>query len=103
LDKDISQMIEKYPKTNRGIANIIHKKYGTEFICVNPASSVDKRVWYQFDGLIWRPKAYNILRDFISNDTMKAFFNAENIRYHDLFNDMELQIEQAAAGNERKQ
>ena len=84
LDKDISSMISNHPKTNRGIANIIHKKYGTEFVCINPMTSSDKRIIYHFNGLIWCPKAYPVLRDYISNDTMKNYFTAEKQKFYDI-------------------
>lgn len=102
LDKDIASMIANHPKTNRGIASIIYKKYGTEFVCINPASAVDKRIWYRFDGLIWRPKAYHVLRDFISNDTMKNYFTAENQKYHDLSEEFDLQIDELKGAEKKK-
>lgn len=102
LDKDIASMIANHPKTNRGIASIIYKKYGTEFVCINPASAVDKRIWYRFDGLIWRPKAYHVLRDFISNDTMKNYFTAENQKYHDLSETLDHEIDELKGAEKKK-
>jgi len=102
LDKDISSMIANHPKTNRGIASIIYKKYGTEFVCINPTSAVDKRLWYQFDGLIWRPKAYPILREYISNDTMKNYFTTENQKFCDMSENLDNELENVKGVDKKK-
>ncbi len=95
-------MIAGHPKTNRGIANIIYKKYGTEFVCINPASAVDKRLWYRFDGLIWRPKAYHVLRDYITNDTMKNYFTAEKQKFTELSENVDNELDDLKGAEKKK-
>lgn len=102
LDKDITKMIQNHPKTHIGIANIINKKYGTEFICVNPTGSVDKRIWYYFDGLIWRPKAYPILREHISR-SIKFYFTAELNKLNNILDALEEEIDNIDSNKAKKE